>query len=109
MPDRLRAMFCDHLSLMRGKYLPASKMKSDSTRLARPTFAVHWDKDLILDAPHTLCREGIPDMVLHWDGAEIRDGWEPATKVVTGDLFDSAGAAIPLCPRSALKRAVAAW
>ena len=53
MTDRLRAMFCDHLSLMRGKYLPASKMKSDATRLARPTFAVHWDKDLILDAPHT--------------------------------------------------------
>lgn len=106
MPDRLRAMFCDHLSLMRGKYLPASKMKSDGTRLARPTFAVHWDKDLILDAPHTMCREGIPDMELRWDGGEIREGWEPGTKVVTGDLFDGAGDRIPLCPRSALKRAV---
>ena len=37
------------------------------------------------------------------------DGWEPDTKVVTGDLYDSDGARIPLCPRSALKRAVAAW
>lgn len=109
MPDRLRAMFCDHLSLMRGKYLPASKMQSDGTRLARPTFSVHWDKDLILDAPHTMCREGIPDMELRWDGAEIRDGWEPGTKVVTGDLFDSTGEPIPLCPRSALKRAVEDW
>ena len=109
MPDRLRAMFCDHLSLMRGKYLPASKMKSDGTRLARPTFSVHWDKDLILDAPHTMCREGIPDMELRWDGAEIRNGWEPGTKVVTGDLFDSTGEPIPLCPRSALKRAVEDW
>jgi glutamine synthetase len=109
MADRLRAMFCDHLSLMRGKYLPASKMKSDGTRLARPTFAVHWDKDLILDAPHTMCRQGIPDMELRWDETEIRPGWEPETKVVTGDLFDSDGARIPLCPRGALKRAVGDW
>ncbi len=109
MADRLRAMFCDHLSLMRGKYLPASKMKSDGTRMARPTFAVHWDKDLILDAPHTKCREGIPDMELRWEGDEIRAGWEADTRVVTGDLYDSDGARIPLCPRGALKRAVADW
>ncbi|WP_149589624.1 glutamine synthetase family protein [Tabrizicola flagellatus] len=109
MADRLRAMFCDHLSLMRGKYLPAHKLKSDGTRLARPTFSVHWDKDLILDAPHTKCREGIPDMELRWVAEEIRDGWEPDTKVVTGDLYDSEGQRIPLCPRGALKRAVADW
>ena len=109
MPDRLRAMFCDHLSLMRGKYLPASKMRSDATRLARPNFAVHWDKDLLLDAPHTQTREGIPDMELRWDEADIRAGWEPATKVVIGDLFAADGAPLPLCPRGALKRAVADW
>ena len=109
MADRLRAMFCDHLSLMRGKYLPASKMKNDGTRMARPLFSVHWDKDLILDAPHTKCREGIPDMELRWVESEIREGWEPDTKVVTGDLYDSDGALIPMCPRSALKRARAAW
>jgi glutamine synthetase len=56
-----------------------------------------------------MCREGIPDMELRWDGAEIRDGWEPATKVVTGDLYDGAGEPLALCPRGALKRAVAAW
>ncbi len=109
MPDRLRAMFCDHLSLMRGKYLPASKLKSDATRLARPNFAVHWDKDLLLDAPHTQTREGIPDMELRWAEADIRAGWEPATRVVMGDLFAADGAALPLCPRGALKRAVADW
>jgi glutamine synthetase len=109
MPDRLRAMFCDHLSLMRGKYLPASKMKSDATRLARPNFAVHWDKDLLLDAPHTQTREGIPDMELRWAEADIRAGWEPATKVVIGDLYGADGAPLPLCPRGALKRAVADW
>jgi glutamine synthetase len=109
MTDRLRAMFCDHLSLMRGKYLPASKLRSDSTRLARPTFAVHWDRDLILDAPHTMCRQGIPDMDLRWDAADIRPGWEPDTQVVIGDLYDAQGAPLSLCPRGALKRAVAAW
>ena len=49
-------------------------MKSDGTRLARPTFSVHYDKDLILDAPRTKCREGIPDMELRWNAEEIRDG-----------------------------------
>ena len=51
MTDRLRAMFCDHLSILRGKYLPGSKMRDDESRFARPTFSVHYDKDLIIDAP----------------------------------------------------------
>jgi glutamine synthetase len=109
MSDRLRAMFCDHLSLLRGKYLPAAKLRSDGTRLARPTFSVHWDKDLILDAPHAQCREGIPDMELRWEEAEIRRGWEPETQVVMGDLYAADGSLLPLCPRGALKRAAADW
>jgi glutamine synthetase len=106
---RLRAMFCDHLSIMRGKYLPASKMQDDESRFARPTFSVHYDKDLLIEAPGTMCLEGLPDMALRWKGAEIRQGWEPNTKVVTGDLYSGDGAPLPLCPRGALKRAVAAW
>jgi glutamine synthetase len=109
MTDRLRAMFCDHLSIMRGKYLPASKMQSDESRFARPLFAVHYDKDLLLESPGTLCLQGIPDMALRWDGAEIRPGWEPGTKVVTGDLYGGDGTPLPMCPRGALKRAVADW
>jgi glutamine synthetase len=108
-PQRLRAMFCDHLSIMRGKYLPPSKMRDDESRFARPTFSVHYDKDLLIEAPGTLCLEGIPDMALRWKGDEIRPGWEENTQVVTGDLFAADGTAIPMCPRSALKRAVAAW
>lgn len=109
MPERLRAMFCDHLSIMRGKYLPAHKMRDDESRFARPTFSVHYDKDLILDAPHTKCREGIPDMALRWKAEEIRAGWEPDTKVVLGDLYGDDHQPLPLCPRGALKRAVADW
>ena len=108
-PQRLRAMFCDHLSIMRGKYLPASKLRDDESRFARPTFSVHYDKDLLIEAPGTMCLEGIPDMALRWKADEIRQGWEPNTRVVTGDLYAGDGSTIPMCPRSALKRAVAAW
>jgi glutamine synthetase len=109
MPDRLRAMFCDHLSIMRGKYLPASKMRDDESRFAQPTFSVHYDKDLLLEAPGTKCLEGIPDMALRWRGDDIRQGWEPDTRVVMGDLYQADGSPLPMCPRGALKRAVAAW
>jgi glutamine synthetase len=109
MPDRLRAMFCDHLSIMRGKYLPAAKMRDDESRFAQPTFSVHYDKDLLLEAPGTKCLEGIPDMALRWKGDEIRQGWEPATRVVLGDLYQNDGSPLPMCPRGALKRAVGAW
>lgn len=109
MTERLRAMFCDHLSIMRGKYLPASKMRDDESRVAQALFAVHYDKDLLIDAPHTKCRQGIPDMILRWKGDEIREGWEPGTKVVLSDLHAADGSPLPLCPRGALKRAQAAW
>ena len=101
MSERLRAMFCDHLSIMRGKYLPAAKMKDDESRFAQPTFSVHYDKDLLLEAPGTLCIEGIPDMARRWIGHEIRPGWEPGTKVVLGDLFARATAPPCRCARAA--------
>jgi glutamine synthetase len=109
MSERLRAMFCDHLSIMRGKYLPPAKMRDDESRFAQPTFSVHYDKDLLLEAPGTRCLQGIPDMALRWKGGEIRPGWEPETKVVLGDLYQADGSPLPMCPRGALKRAVAAW
>ncbi|MCR9149598.1 MAG: glutamine synthetase family protein [Rhodobacteraceae bacterium] len=109
MPDRLRALFIDHLSIARGKYLPAAKIADASTRFARATFAVHYDRDLMLDAPHTQVRDGAPDMELRWQAADIRPGWETGTQVVLGDLHDAAGAPLSLCPRGALKRAIAAW
>ncbi|MGB8814426.1 MAG: glutamine synthetase family protein [Paracoccaceae bacterium] len=109
MQDRLRALFCDHLSIPRGKYLPSAKIRSDETRFAQPTFSVHYDKDLLLDAPGALCRNGLPDMELRWEADEIRQGWEPHTKIVVGDLYDGHHTPLPLCPRGALKRAVADW
>ena len=108
MNTRLRALFCDHLSIMRGKYLPGSKIGDDSTRFCRSTFGVHYDKDL-LPAPGAMMMEGLPDMELVWKAEEIRDSWERATKIVVGDLYDDEGRPLPLCGRGALKRAVADW
>lgn len=109
MSNRLRALFVDHLSIPRGKYLPTSKIGDDSTRFARATFGVHYDRDLLLDAPHAKVREGAPDMELRWKADDIRKGWEPNTSIVLGDLYDAEGAPLSLCPRGALKRAIADW
>lgn len=109
MSDRLRALFIDHLSIPRGKYLPGSKIGDGSSRFARATFGVHYDRDLLLDAPGAMVRQGMPDMELRWRAEDIREGWETQTKVVLGDLYDAQGAPLALCPRGALKRAVADW
>ncbi|MCA0871148.1 glutamine synthetase family protein [Seohaeicola saemankumensis] len=108
MKDRLRALFCDHLSIMRGKYLPNSKIGDNGTRFCRSVFGTHYDRDL-LNAPGAMVYQGLPDMELVWRHDDIRDGWEPHTKVVLGDLLDDAGNPLPLCPRGTLRRAVAAW
>jgi glutamine synthetase len=108
MNDRLRAVFCDHLSIMRGKYLPHSKIGDDETRFCQSTFGVHYDRDL-LPSPGSKMMEGLPDMELRWKAEDIRDGWEEHTRIVVGDLFDAAGTPLGTCPRGALRRAVAAW
>lgn len=108
MKDRLRAMFCDHLSIVRGKYLPASKTGDDETRFCRSTFGVHFDKDL-LPSPGSMMLDGLPDMELRWNEADVREGWEPHTKVVIGNLYDQEGEPVGQCARGALRRAVAAW
>ncbi len=108
MKDRLRALFCDHLSIMRGKYLPHSKIGDGSTRFCRSTFGVHYDKDL-LNAPGAMTYQGLPDMELVWTHDDIRESWDASTQIVLGDLHDDEGRPLPLCPRGALKRAVAAW
>jgi len=45
MKDRLRALFCDHLSIMRGKYLPHHKIGDEATRFCQSVFGTHYDRD----------------------------------------------------------------
>ncbi|WP_432449639.1 glutamine synthetase [Aliiroseovarius marinus] len=108
MKDRLRALWLDHLSILRGKYLPGSKIGTGETRFCRSTYGVHYDKDL-LDAPGAMMKQGLPDMELRWRAEDIRDGWEASTQIVIGDLYDQDGVPLELCGRQALKRAIAAW
>jgi len=108
MGERLRLLFCDHLNLARGKYLPASKIGDGSSRFCQGVFAIGYDKDL-LAAPGSKMLEGLPDMEAVYRAADIREGWEPNTKVVVADLAESGGAALPLCGRSLLKRTVRQW
>lgn len=108
MKDRLRALWLDHLSILRGKYLPGSKIGTNETRFCRSTYGVHYDKDL-LDAPGAMMKEGLPDMELRWRAEDIREGWEASTQIVIGDLYDQDGVPLDLCGRQALKRAIAAW
>jgi glutamine synthetase len=106
--ERLRLLFCDHLSLARGKYLPASKIGDGATRFCQGTFAVNYDKDL-LPAPGGKMLEGLPDMDAVYSAADIREGWEPNTKVVVADLFENDGTPLGLCGRGLLKRTVREW
>ena len=108
MGERLRLLFCDHLSIARGKYLPADKIGDGESRFALPLFGTHYDKDL-LKAPGAGLMDGLPDMVCRYKAADIRDSWDAGQKVVVGSLYDNDGAPLALCGRSALQRAVAAW
>ena len=105
MAKRLRSLFCDHLNLMRGKYVPTNTV---DTRFCQSVFGVHFDRDL-LPSPGSKMMEGLPDMELKWQKDEVRKGWEKNTKVVVGDLHDSDGEPLGTCGRSALKRAVTEW
>ncbi|MGH1575817.1 glutamine synthetase [Planktotalea sp.] len=108
MSNRLRAIFCDHLSIVRGKYLPESAKSGGETRFCRSTFGVHFDRDL-LPSPGSMMMEGLPDMELRWDANDVRPSWSEGTDITLGDLYDSDGAPLAVCPRGALRRAIAAW
>jgi glutamine synthetase len=106
---RLRLLFCDHLNLARGKYLPGEKLKADgASRFSQSTFGVHFDRDL-LPSPGSRMLEGAPDMQAVYKKSDIRNGWQPYTKVVVGDLQQWDGTPVPMCGRTALKRAVKEW
>lgn len=106
--ERLRLLFCDHLNLARGKYLPPDKIGDGTSRFSQATFALTYGKGLV-PAPGSKMLEGCADMEAVYRAADIRVGWQPHTKVVVADLHQSDGTALAMCPRSLLKRTVADW
>ena len=101
---RTRAMFCDLLNLPRGKYVPVDVAASGSIGFARGAFAVSFDRDLIT-VPGCGVYDGLPDMELRLDDTR-RASWQGATEIALGDLYVD-DQPFRLCPRGALKRAVA--
>ena len=106
-PERLRVLFCDHLNIVRGKYVPW-RGRDGGARFCRGTFGVGYDKDLV-PAPGATVLDGLPDMEAVYEAAAVRPGWERNTRVVMCDLLDAHGVPLPQCARSALKRAIADW
>ena len=106
--ERLRLLFCDHLNLARGKYLPANRIGDGSSRFSQTVYALTYGKDLV-PAPGSRMLEGCPDMDARYLAADVRAGWEPNTRVVIADLYENAGQPLPMCGRGLLKRTVAQW
>jgi glutamine synthetase len=106
--DRLRVLFCDHLNLARGKYLPGLHQSGGESRFCQGIYALTYDKDMIA-APCSKLLEGLPDMIARFDGSEIRQGWQANDRVVIADQFDNAGNPLAVCGRSLLKRTVNDW
>ena len=105
--QRIRVLFCDHLNLARGKYVPRAIAESGTLRQCVGVYAVDYERALI-PAPGSGVPEGLPDMEAVFDLDRVRPGWEPGTGVVVADL-EKEGQPLGLCARSALARAIAAW
>ena len=105
--ERIRILFCDHLNLARGKYLPRSVAESGSARHCVGVYALDYARAM-QDAPGGGMREGLPDMEAVFDLDQVRPGWEPGTGVVVAEL-EREGRPHELCARGALKRAVEQW
>lgn len=103
---RIRALFPDHHGLARGKYIPTERAGHGS-RHCISLFALAFDRTMTA-TPGARLLEGLPDCRLHFSLDEVRPGWEAGTGVVVGDLYFRAEP-LPLAPRYALRRAIAAW
>lgn len=103
---RVRVLFCDHLNLARGKYLP-TRYASGVCRHCISLFALGFDREMT-PAPGSLMLEGLPDLDAVYDLDAVRPGWEPDTGVVVADL-QRHGEPLGVCSRTVLKRAVADW
>ena len=105
--ERIRVLFCDHLNLARGKYVPRALAEAGTLRHCIGVYAVDYERALI-PAPGSGIPEGLPDMEAAFDLDRVRPGWEPGTGVVVADL-EKGGQPLALCARGALARAIAAW
>lgn len=105
--DRIRILWPDHLGLARGKYVPMH-LAGKGTRHCAGVWALGYDREMVPGTPGSHFFEGLPDMTARIDETAIRPGWEERTGVVVADLEEN-GVPVEVAPRSALRRAIAAW
>jgi glutamine synthetase len=105
--DRIRVLWPDHLGLARGKYVPAAEL-GRGLRHCTGVWALGYDRGMVPGTPGSHFFEGLPDMTARVDESAIRPGWEERTGVVVADLEEH-GVPVEVAPRTALRRAVAAW
>jgi glutamine synthetase len=104
--DRIRVLWPDHLGLARGKYVPAHQV--GRVRYCTGTWALGYEREMVPGTPGSHFFEGLPDMAAKVDETGIRPGWEARTGVVVADLEEH-GVPVAVAPRTALRRAIAAW
>jgi glutamine synthetase len=104
--ERVRVLWPDHLGLARGKYVPLDQL--GRIRHCTGTWALGYSREMVPGAPGSHFFEGLPDMDALADVGTMRPGWEAGTGVVVADLFEK-GQPVAVAPRSALRRAIAAW
>lgn len=105
--ERVRVLFADQLNLARGKYLPMKMAQAGKARFCLGAYALTYAKTLV-PAPGSGLDVGLPDMEAIFDPTDLREGWEPGTKIALADLmFEDKPA--DLCGRTTLKRAIAEW
>jgi glutamine synthetase len=102
---RMRVLFCDHLNLPRGKYLPQAVAKSGSARFCISLFGLTHDRELT-PVTGAMMLEGLPDLEAVFDPDDVRPSWEDDTGIVLADLQQE-GSTLPTCGRSLLKRTIA--
>jgi len=105
--QRVRVLFADQLNLARGKYVPMSEARKGHTRLCVGTYALTYKRQLVA-APGGHLLDGLPDMELVFDAERLRPCWDGRSQIALANAHFQ-GAPFPLCGRSALMRAIAAW
>ena len=104
--NRLRLLFPDHLSLARGKYVPAAGATGDA-RFCITLFALTYDRTMT-PAPGAQLLQGLPDCDLTFDINAVRPSWQPDTGIAIGDLSFH-GKPLAIAPRNVLHKAIADW
>ncbi len=105
--DKLRLLFCDHLNLARGKFIPLRNATGEA-RFCQGIYALAYDKEL-LPAPCSLLLEGLSDMITRYDVENLRPGWLNKEKVVIADQFDRKGNDLTVSGRTLLKNTAKQW